>query len=102
MSAALAVMPMSKAPKPAREARSQATERANTTRALTSAVVSLLPENFVWTSDETAKINALADELNCPVPVARRLLLFFLIYVSAYQKEFSVAELPNILKSFPV
>ncbi len=93
---------MTKAPKRSRATGPGAGDRANATRALTSAVVSLLPETFVWTEEESSKIAILADELNCPVWVARRVLVFLLVYVSAYQKEFSVAELPQILQSFPV
>lgn len=77
-------------------------ERAKPTHHLTSAVISLLPETFSWTDEETAKLAALAEELNCAPIVACRLLVFFLVYVSVYQREISVAELPQILASFPV
>lgn len=93
---------MAKESKPSRAPGPVVPDRAETARHLTSAVVALLPPNFTWTDEETAKVAALAEELNCPVPVARGLLVFFLVYVSAYQKEFSVAELPQILASFPV
>lgn len=102
MSAVLAATSMSKVTKRSPTASLGVTDRADTTRALTSAVVSLLPERFVWSEEETAKINSLAEELNCSPAVAGRLVVFLLVYVSAYQKEFSVAELPAILKSFPV
>src|SRR6267378_1577023 len=91
---------MPKETKPSRAPGPVVPDRADTARHLTSAVVALLPAKFAWTDDENAKIASMAEELNCPVPVARRLLVFFLVYVSAYQKEFSVAELPQILASF--
>src|SRR5438270_11701864 len=102
MVSAAAIKLMPKAPKPSRAPGPVVPDRADTARHLTSAVVALLPPTFEWSDEETAKIAALADELNCPIPVARGLLVFFLVYVSAYQKEFSVAELPQILASFPV
>lgn len=102
MVSAVATKVMSKEPKVSRAPSPVIPDRANTTRHLTSAVVSLLPANFAWTEDENAKIAALAEELNCPLQDTRRLLVFFLVYVSAYQKEFSVAELPQILAAFPV
>ena len=62
-------------------------ERAKPTHHLTSAVISLLPETFTWTEAETAKLAALAEELNCAPAVARRLLVFVLVYVSVYQRK---------------
>jgi hypothetical protein len=77
-------------------------DRAEKARALTSSMVALLPANFIWTEEETRKLEALGEELNCPPQVARQLLIFFLVYISTYQKEFGVAELPQILQAFPV
>ena len=95
-------MSMIQEKKPTRRSRLAMPDRAEKARLLTSSIVSLLPTSFVWTDEEAKKIESVAEELNCTPAVAQQMLIFFLVYISTYQKEFSVSDLPQILHAFPV
>lgn len=69
---------------------------------LSSTLLTLLPADFPLTDEETRKIELLAHHLNCTPEVAKRVLIFFVIFVSAYRREIAVASLPDILAQFPI
>lgn len=69
---------------------------------LALALAGLTPTDFAWTRSERKKLELMAEQLNCTEEVARRMLVFFLLFISSYRKELAVADLPQILSSFPI
>src|SRR5262249_50920654 len=69
---------------------------------LASTILSVLGQDVPFTNREKKQIVRLADELHCTAETAGNVLIYSLLYVSAYQKEIAVAEIPRILTQFPV
>lgn len=62
----------------------------------------LIPLGFAWTDEEKQKLAALARMLNCTVPTAASLLVFFLRHIQDNARGLAVAQLPEVLAGFPV
>jgi hypothetical protein len=69
---------------------------------LASAILSVLGEDLPFTNRERKQIARLADELHCTADTAGHVLVYSLLYVSAYQREIAVAQIPKILTQFPI